>query len=522
MPEGVNHQRPTTMHQRSFASAEFALKKKRTRREVFLGEMERVVPWSRLEAVTEPLYPKSGRVGRQPIGVSRMYCLQQWYGLADEALEDALYDSQALRDFVGIDLSRESMPDATTLLKFRHLLVDNQLTRALFDEINAHLSERGLLMRAGTIVDATIIAAPSSTKNQKGERDPEMHQTKKGNQWHFGMKAHIGVDAESGLVPSVVGTAANVNDITQAGVLLHGQETAAFGDAGYRGVDKREEAQGPTWHVAMQPGKRRALDQTSAWQKLLEQAERLKASVRAKVEHPFHVVKNLFRHRKVRYRGLAKNQGQLFTLFGLANLKGLMLKAGTVVDATLISAPSSTKNESGERNPEMKQSRKGNQWHFGMKAYIGVDAESGLVHTVIGTACNVNDIVAANSLLHDQEATVFPDLGYRGAHKRPDAKPSVEWHIAVRPIDRRRLRAEAERGAVLDRIETLKASIRAKVEHPFRVIKRQFGHTKVRYRGLFKNTVQLKTLFALSNLWMARAKLMALDEQVRPLSAKAA
>ena len=323
MPEGISHQRRTTMHQRSFASAEFALKKKRTRREVFLAEMDRVVPWLRLEAVIEPLYPKSGRVGRPPIGVSRMlrmYCLQQWYGLADEALEDALYDSQALRDFVGIDLSRESVPDATTLLKFRRLMVENQLTRALFDEINAHLAERGLLMRAGTIVDATIIAAPSSTKNSKGERDPDMHQAKKSNQSHFGMKAHIGVDAESGLVHSVVGTAANVNDVTQAGALLHGQETAAFGDAGYRGVDKREEAKGPKWHVAMQPGKRQALDQTSAWQRLLEQAERLKASVRAKVEHPFHVVKNLFRHRKVRYRGLAKNQGQLFALFGLANL----------------------------------------------------------------------------------------------------------------------------------------------------------------------------------------------------------
>lgn len=312
-----------TMHQRSFASAEFALKKKRTRREVFLAEMDRVVPWARLEAVIEPLYPKSGRVGRQPIGVSRMlrmYCLQQWYGLADEALEDALYDSQALRDFVGIDLSRESVPDATTLLKFRRLLVENRLTRSLFEEINAHLAERGLLMRAGTIVDATIIAAPSSTKNKKGERDPDMHQTKKGNQWHFGMKAHIGVDAESGLVHSLVGTAANVNDVTQAGALLHGQETIAFGDAGYRGVDKREEAKGPKWHVAMQPGKRRALDKTSVWGKLLQETERLKASVRAKVEHPFHVVKNLFRHRKVRYRGLAKNQSQLFALFGLANL----------------------------------------------------------------------------------------------------------------------------------------------------------------------------------------------------------
>ncbi len=311
------------MSQRSFASAEYAMKKKLTRREKFLGEMERIVPWSRLIAVIEPLYPKSGRVGRQPIGLSkmlRMYCLQQWYGLADEALEDALYDSQSLRDFVGIDLSHESVPDATTLLKFRRRLQENNLTRSLFDEINAHLGEQGLLMRAGTIVDATIIAAPSSTKNEDKARDPEMHQTKKGNQWHFGMKAHIGVDAESGLVHSVIGTAANVNDVTQAGALLHGEEGDAFGDAGYRGVDKREEAKGPQWHVAMQPGKRRKLDIKRKWARLLEQAEQLKASVRAKVEHPFHVVKNLFRHRKVRYKGLAKNEAQLFSLFGLANL----------------------------------------------------------------------------------------------------------------------------------------------------------------------------------------------------------
>lgn len=311
------------MSQRSFASAEYAMKKKQTRREKFLGEMERIVPWPRLIAVIEPLYPKSGRVGRQPIGVPRMlrmYCLQQWYGLADEALEDALYDSQALREFVGIDLSRESVPDATTLLKFRRLLQDNDLTRALFDEINAHLAEQGLLMRAGTIVDATIIAAPSSTKNAEKARDPEMHQTKKGNQWHFGMKAHIGVDAESGLVHTVIGTAANVADVTQAGDLLHGQETVAFGDAGYQGVDKREEALGPLWHVAMKPGKRKQLNPGFKWARLLEQAEQLKASVRAKVEHPFHVIKNLFRHRKTRYKRLAKNEAQLFSLFGLANI----------------------------------------------------------------------------------------------------------------------------------------------------------------------------------------------------------
>ena len=320
------------MSQFSFASSEYAMKKKRTRREKFLTEMDRIVPWARLIAVIEPLYPTSGRVGRQPIGVARMlrmYCLQQWYGLADEALEDALYDSQALRDFVGIDLSRQSVPDATTLLKFRRLLQDNDLTRALFDEINAHLGEQGLLMRAGTIVDATIIAAPSSTKNEGNTRDPEMHQTKKGNQWYFGMKAHIGVDAESGLVHSLVATPANAGDVTQAQHLLHGEETDVFADASYSGVHKREEvvqaqADGRinddlTWHVAMKRGKLKAMAE-GRYKDLITALERTKAQVRARVEHPFHVVKNLFRHKKARYKGLAKNESQLFSLFGLANI----------------------------------------------------------------------------------------------------------------------------------------------------------------------------------------------------------
>jgi len=318
--------------QRSFASAEYAMKKKRTRRERFLDEMERIVPWGRLMWVIEPLYPSSGRVGRQPIGVPRMlrmYCLQQWYGLADEALEDALYDSQALRDFVGIDLSHESVPDATTLLKFRRLLNDNDLTRRLFEEINTHLSEKGLLMRAGTIVDATIIAAPSSTKNEGNARDPEMHQVKKGNQWHFGMKAHIGVDHESGLVHSVVATPANVADVTQTLDLLHGAEADVFGDSGYTGAHKREEivqaqsdgriAADVNWHVAMKRGKLKALPE-GRYKEVTAALEHVKAQVRAVVEHPFHVVKNLFKHKKVRYKGLFKNEAQLFSLFGLANL----------------------------------------------------------------------------------------------------------------------------------------------------------------------------------------------------------
>jgi len=309
----------------SFAQSEYSQKKKVTRREKFLGEMEQVVPWPRLFGLIEPHYPKGER-GRPPIGIERMlriYFLQQWYTLADEALEDALYDSQALRTFAGIDLSVESVPDATTLLNFRHLLEEKDLTKAILTEINAHLGERHLLMREGTIVDATIIAAPPSTKNARKERDPEMHQTKKGNEWHFGMKAHVGVDAASGLVHTVIGTAANVSDIQCAGQALHGEEKAAYADAGYTGVEKRPEVVAEhadtQWIVAAKRGKVKALPE-GLIKELTQKLERLKAQVRAKVEHPFHVVKNLFGFRKVRYRGLAKNTAQLHVLFALANL----------------------------------------------------------------------------------------------------------------------------------------------------------------------------------------------------------
>ena len=310
--------------QSSFSELEYAAKKRLTRRDRFLAEIETVTPWSTLAAEVEPFYPSSGRRGRPPIGLARMlrmYVAQQCFGLSDEGIEDAIYDSQAIRRFVGIDLNREAAPDATTLLKFRRLLEEHGLQRRIFEAINAHLASKGLLLREGTIVDATIIAAPSSTKNEKNARDPEMHQAKKGNNWHFGMKAHIGVDADSGLVHTVVATAANVGDVTKAHALLHGQERVAFGDAGYQGVDKREESPGTavTWHVAMKRGKLKALPQ-KAWAQLIGKVEKLKASLRAKVEHPFHVVKNLFRHRKARYRGLAKNEAQLFAMFGLANL----------------------------------------------------------------------------------------------------------------------------------------------------------------------------------------------------------
>ena len=226
-------------HQSSFAQSEYALKKKTTRREKFLAQMEAVVPWARLAALIAPHYP-AGKRGRPPVGVERMlrlHFLAQWYALADEALEDALYDSQALRNFAGIDLGSEAVPDATTLLGFRHLLERHDLGRRIFEEVGAMLEDKQLLMREGTLIDASIIAAPSSTKNRRRERDPEMHQTKKGNQWYFGMKAHIGTDDASGLVHSVEGTAANVSDISQAHALLHGRERRAGADAGLQGAD---------------------------------------------------------------------------------------------------------------------------------------------------------------------------------------------------------------------------------------------------------------------------------------------
>jgi transposase, IS5 family len=310
--------------QASFSDLEYAAKKKVTRRDRFLGEINAITPWSALVAEIEPFYPKGEGRGRPPIGVERMlrmYVAQQCFGLSDEGTEDAIYDSQAIRSFVGIDLNREAVPDATTLLKFRRLLEAHKLTERIFTAINAHLILKGLMLKEGTVVDATIIAAPSSTKNQDGKRDPEMHQTKKGNQWHFGMKAHIGVDAESGITHTLVTTAANTNDVTQAHALLHGNEQVAFGDAGYQGVEKREEnLDTPVqWQVALRPGKRKALPDTPLG-RINAQIEKLKAQVRAKVEHPFHIVKNVFQLKKVRYRGLAKNTAQLFTLFGLANL----------------------------------------------------------------------------------------------------------------------------------------------------------------------------------------------------------
>lgn len=316
------------MKQISFAQAEHQNKKKVTRRERFLAQMEALVPWQRLiDALSPSYFPNAaGKRGRPPIGLERMlriYFLQQWYALADEALEDAIYDSQAMRDFVSIDLAIESVPDATTLLRFRHLLEKHALTQRIFEEINAHLAEQGLFMREGTIVDATIVAAAPSTKNKAKQRDPEMKQTKKGNQWYFGLKAHIGVDAVTGLTHSVVATSANVADVTMAGALVREDDKRVYGDAGYTGMwkhlDEKKDAPGSKCCVAAKRGAIKKMDD-SPMKTLLLAIEKAKASIRAKVEHPFHVIKNLFGYRKVRYKGLAKNQAQLFTLFALGNL----------------------------------------------------------------------------------------------------------------------------------------------------------------------------------------------------------
>jgi len=311
--------------QKSFSTFEYESKKKQTRRDRFLGELERAVPWQVLEEVIVPYYPKGEGTGRPAIGLLRMLKItvaQNCFGLSDEGMEDAIYDSQAIRKFVNIDLSRESAPDATTILKFRHLLERHNLTKAIFEKINEHLAAKGLLLREGTIVDATLIAAPSSTKNRDKSRDPEMCQSKKGNQWYFGMKAHIGADMESGLAHTVVVTAGNVSDVAQAHTLLHGDEKYVMGDAGYTGIEKREENIDKAeveWYIAEKRGKVEKVSDENV-RTALKKLESAKASIRAKVEHQFHVVKNLFKYRKARYKGLAKNEAQLFTLFGLANL----------------------------------------------------------------------------------------------------------------------------------------------------------------------------------------------------------
>jgi transposase, IS5 family len=306
------------MKQLTLATAGFERYAKTTRRATFLAEMEQVVPWRRLCRLIEPVYPKAGN-GRPPVGLERMlriYFLQHWFNLSDPAVEEALYDSLSMRRFVGIDLGREPVPDETTVCRFRHLLEEHELGRRLFEEVHRHLEASGIKVAKGTIVDATIISAPSSTKNADQARDPDMHQTKKGNQWYFGMKAHIGVDSRAKIIHAVVATAANVADSQVLADLLHGEETRVWGDQAYRGQTDVIKAHAPN-----------ALDFTNQRYRhrgVVDEAERAKnrtkSKVRSKVEHAFNVIKRQFGFVMVRYRGLDKNAHRLFVTCALANL----------------------------------------------------------------------------------------------------------------------------------------------------------------------------------------------------------
>jgi transposase, IS5 family len=305
------------MKQTTFASMAWAAKGKKTRRERFLAEMDAVIPWAKLLALIEPHYPKAGS-GRPPLPLERMlriYFMQQWFNLSDPQAEDSLYDSESMRRFVGVELAEDTIPDETSILRFRHLLEEHQLTLAIFIEVRGLLEDKGLLVKSGTIVDATIISAPTSTKNADAKRDPEMHQTKKGKDWHFGMKVHVGT-TKQGLVHSLATGPANEGDITRLDELLHGEESELYGDQAYWSEDHRQQCghAGIRYRVNRRGTVARPL---SAHQRLINQA---RSRCRARGEHAFHVVKRLWGFAKVRYRGLAKNTARAFALFALANL----------------------------------------------------------------------------------------------------------------------------------------------------------------------------------------------------------
>ena len=295
---------------------------KKTRKQLFLAQMEQVVPWAALVELMEAYYPE-GKTGRPPFSLQamlRIHFMQQWFTLSDPGMEEAFFDTPLYREFAQLE-EFGRLPDESTILRFRYRLEKHKLAEQILGVVNDILIERGLLLKTGTVVDATLIAAPSSTKNKDNKRDPEMHSSKKGQQMYFGMKAHIGADAELGLVHTVRGTSGNEHDVTEGNSLLQGEESVAFGDAGYQGIGKRPDANADvTWHVAMRPGKRRALNKDNAAHALIDKAEKLKAGIRAKVEHPFRVIKRQFGYVKVRYRGLKKNTAQLVTLFALSNL----------------------------------------------------------------------------------------------------------------------------------------------------------------------------------------------------------
>jgi IS5 family transposase len=318
------------MREPTFASLAYDHKKKKTRREKFLEEMDEVIPWEELLKITRKRYPKKGN-GRQPMPLERMlriYFLQQWYGLSDPGMEDALYDIESIRRFARIDREADPIPDETTILNFRHYLEEHHLTEQIFEKTKGYLADKGLLLREGTIVDATIINAPSSTKNETQTRDPEMKQTKKGNQWYFGMKAHVRTDTRRGLVHSIVVTNAAVHDSQVMDDLLHGEERAVYGDKAYSNIQKSQEfeVQGIEWHIDRKGSPGHPL--TPADREWNHEQHK----TRAKGEHIFLVIKHLWGYRKVRYKGLFKNAAQVFSLFALANLymvrKDLLLLRG--------------------------------------------------------------------------------------------------------------------------------------------------------------------------------------------------
>ena len=322
------------MKQQTFTDIEYSNRKVKTRREEFLSAIDRIIPWANWIELIEPYYP-SGKRGRPTRGIEtmlRMYLLQNWFNLSDVGVEEAIYDSYAMRSFMRIDFSSEQVPDATTLLKFRHLLEEHHIGEKIFEDVKSHLEKAGLIMHGGTIVDATIITAPSSTKNKDGQRDPEMHQTKKGNQWYHGMKVHAGVDAGSGYIHTITGTAANVHDIVEAPKLIREDDDVMYGDSGYTGIEKRAEVQNDDhlsqveYRTCRKPSRLNISAGYSGmdWERKIDSK---KASVRCKVEHVFLIVKRQFGYCKTVYRGIAKNMNRFFMLFSSANLL-MCIRAG--------------------------------------------------------------------------------------------------------------------------------------------------------------------------------------------------
>ena len=327
------------MKQETFTDMEYSFRRKKTKREEFLETMDETIPWDEWVSVIEPYYPQ-GKRGRPPMGIEkmlRMYLLQIWFNLSDPATEDAIYDSYAMRKFTEIDFMTEAVPDETTLCKFRHLLEKNELNKLFFDAINRVMVQTGHMMKGGTIVDATIVNAPSSTKNAQKARDPEMHQTKKGNEWRFGMKCHIGVDAGSGLVHTMTVTAANEHDITETAKLLREDDRVVYGDSGYLGVQKRPETTSNEhfskidFRINRRPSSLpQVSDNAIDWERYIEKR---KSSVRCKVEHAFQIIKCQLGYKKVAYRGLKKNENRLYAMFTCANLYSLAV-AGRKLSTT--------------------------------------------------------------------------------------------------------------------------------------------------------------------------------------------